>query len=63
MRKTEYVLYNASCSAALKGEINDAMVLLRQAIANGYPNLNHAKNDRDLQALHGRPDFEELFES
>jgi hypothetical protein len=47
----------------LKGEINDAMVLLRQAIANGYPNLNHAKNDRDLQALHGRPDFEELFES
>jgi len=34
---------------------------LRQAIAKGYRNLAHLRNDPDLNALRGREDFQKLL--
>jgi tetratricopeptide (TPR) repeat protein len=37
-----------------------AVELLRQAVAKGYKNAAHLKQDKDLDALRGRQDFTEL---
>jgi serine/threonine protein kinase len=37
-----------------------AVELLRQAVAKGYKNAAHMKQDKDLDALRGRQDFTEL---
>lgn len=38
-----------------------AMDWLRQAIAKGYKNIEHMKNDRDLDSLRDRADFKKLL--
>jgi hypothetical protein len=61
IKEEKNILYNSACSTALEGRIEDAMVLLRQAVTVGYSNFEHARNDNDLRALRDRADFEELF--
>jgi serine/threonine-protein kinase len=39
-----------------------AMELLSQAIANGYNDAAHIKDDKDLEALRGRADFQKLLQ-
>lgn len=63
IKATKNILYDSACSAAREGRVDDAMALLRQAVIAGYSNLEHVKNDSDLRALHGRADFEALFDS
>ncbi|RDV15672.1 hypothetical protein DXT99_09330 [Pontibacter diazotrophicus] len=47
---TDY--YNAACSWALAGDNNKALSHLQQAVAKGYINLSHLKQDTDLNSLH-----------
>src|SRR5262249_37748474 len=68
-------LYNAACvlalAAARRNEAggslskeecaNRAIALLRQAVAKGYQDVEHMKNDDDLKALRGREDYEKLL--
>jgi serine/threonine-protein kinase len=39
-----------------------AVVLLRQAVAKGYRDVNNIKTDSDVDALRSRPDFEKVLE-
>ncbi len=43
--------------------INLSLACLKEAIAAGYKNFDHIKRDEDLIALHGLPEFENLFPS
>ena len=47
---TDY--YNAACSWALAGDKKKALAHLQQAVAKGYTNLSHLKQDADLNSLH-----------
>jgi adenylate cyclase len=51
------MLYNGACLYARLGESQRAITVLRQAIANGYEDFGWMRNDPDLSALHGNPDF------
>ena len=44
-----------------EAEAVQAMVWLRQAVAAGYDNVTHMDKDRDLDALRGRDDFQQLL--
>jgi hypothetical protein len=37
-----------------------AMTAIGQAVAAGYKNVEHMKQDKDLDPLRSRPDFQEL---
>lgn len=50
-------LYNGACSAALLGDTKTAFDLLNLSIENGWTNINHLKNDADLNALHDNKDW------
>jgi tetratricopeptide (TPR) repeat protein len=63
-------LYNAACVCALASaavrEQKDkhsrrAVELLRQAVAKGYKDVDHLKQDDDLSSLRGRDDFRKLL--
>jgi DNA-binding SARP family transcriptional activator len=47
--------------AALLGKRADAVALLRQALAEGFPYVHELHIDADLEALRGYPPFEELL--
>jgi hypothetical protein len=66
-------LYNAACAYALCAATakkpvapgsdklaEEAMSLLKQAVAKGYKNAAHMKQDKDLDALRQRADFKKL---
>jgi hypothetical protein len=55
------VFYNAACGEALAGRLDEAMILLRQAISHGYSNRKHISQDEDLELLRGRQDYKELL--
>ena len=40
---------------------DEAMALLKQAVAKGYQNAAHMKQDKDLGALRDREDFKRLL--
>jgi hypothetical protein len=40
---------------------DEAMALLKQAVAKGYQNAAHMKQDKDLDALRDREDFKKLL--
>ena len=66
-------LYDLGCacalaSAAVKGDVRlqdqyaaRAVEILRQAVAKGYKDAPHMKQDRDLDALRERDDFKKLL--
>ena len=47
---TQY--YNAACSWALSGDTVKSLAYLNLAAEKGWVNLNHVKNDKDLNNLH-----------
>jgi hypothetical protein len=61
----------ARCAAAAKSSLADAsgsdklaeeaMALLKQAVAKGYKDIDHLKNDNDLKSLREREDFKKLL--
>jgi len=50
-------LYNLACCEALDGHKSLAIEYLRQAIANGYENLDHMMKDSDLASIREEPEF------
>lgn len=50
-------LYNAACYWSLAGDTTRAMTALRRAADAGYPDLNLAEKDTDLEPLHASPDW------
>ncbi len=56
-------LYNGACSLALGGKSDDALALLKQALALDDGALKrHAKSDKDFDSLKERPDYKALLE-
>lgn len=45
-------LYNGACSAALAGDTKKAFKFLNLSIDKGWTNINHLKQDSDLNSLH-----------
>ncbi len=43
--------YNAACSAALNGQVKQALLWLSKAVDKGYSNIRHMKSDADLTTL------------
>lgn len=54
-------LYSKAVVHALTGQTEEAMVALREAIANGY-SLTEVREDEDLAALWELPAFKELVD-
>jgi len=53
--------YNLACSLALKARFNDAVNVLREAIALGYTDFDWMRNDPDLADLQDYAGFEKLL--
>jgi serine/threonine protein kinase len=53
----------AKRQAAVQFYGDEAMKMLRDAVAKGYKNVEHTKKNPDLDPLRGRPDFQKLLES
>jgi eukaryotic-like serine/threonine-protein kinase len=60
--KTEQAL-SASERSERQRLADEAMALLKQAVAAGYANASRFQNDRPLDSLRSRPDFQELLRS
>lgn len=54
--------YNAACSWALAGDKNKAITHLGKAIDKGYLNINHLKQDSDLNSLHSDKRWDKLVQ-
>jgi len=55
--------YNLSCYYALTGNTTLGIESLKQAVANGFNNLQTLKTDPDLRNLRSNPRFKELQKS
>ena len=53
--------YNAACSMALSGQKDLAFTHLNQIAQRGYFNLNHLKQDSDLNSLHADARWQSLL--
>lgn len=53
--------YNAACSWALAGEKDKALNYIKKSIELGWLNINHLKNDGELNSLHGATEWEVLI--
>jgi serine/threonine protein kinase len=60
-RAVTAVLLRATDTAAAAAEADGAMAWLRQAVAAGYKDVTNLRQNKDLQVLHGRADFQELL--
>ena len=58
-----YDLYNAACSAALAGDLDDAFTFLDLAVHHGWTNIDHMKKDSDLDTLHSSAKWASLLAS
>jgi serine/threonine protein kinase/tetratricopeptide (TPR) repeat protein len=56
--------YNSACGAALRGDRDGAIGMLREALDHGYrgPSSWPSMDDPDLASLHGDPEFEAIAE-
>jgi hypothetical protein len=59
--KIHLVYYNAACAASLMEDKERALLYLERALAKGYTNTKHIRNDRDLRYIRGFPEFENLI--
>jgi hypothetical protein len=50
-------------SAERRRDADEAMGLLKQAVAAGYGNPSRLRGDPPLESLRSRPDFQELLRS
>ena len=53
--------YDYACGAAIGGQRDEAIDLLRKAIDHGYSEAESMRTDSDLTSLHGDPRFELLL--
>lgn len=55
------ILYNAACTYGILKKKTEALDLLKRLHAMGFLNKGYAKQDSDLDCLHGDPEFEALM--
>lgn len=55
------VLYNAACTYAILRRKNEALDLLKRALAAGYANVDWPREDPDLTSVRAEPEFVKLF--
>jgi serine/threonine protein kinase/tetratricopeptide (TPR) repeat protein len=55
------VMYNVACSFCEIGKVEEALDALRKAWEGGLRDPEWVRNDPDLEALHGREEFERLY--
>jgi tetratricopeptide (TPR) repeat protein len=53
--------YNLGCSLALSGDVKEAIQSLRQALRQGYSDIDYLEADRDLESVRNQPEYEELL--
>ena len=53
--------YNLGCSLALMGYSKEALQALRQALQQGYNDVDFLESDRDLDSLRDHPEYQELL--
>ena len=56
------VLYNVACNFTTLNRVDEAIDYLEQAVEKGTINAEWARNDADLEKLHGHPRFEALLD-
>jgi len=56
------VLYNVACNFATLNRVDEALKYLEKAVEKGTVNKEWARNDADLESLHGHPRYEALLE-
>jgi serine/threonine protein kinase len=54
------ILYNAACTYGILQKKQEALDLLKKLNAMGHLNKGYARQDSDLDCLHGDPEFESL---
>jgi Flp pilus assembly protein TadD len=54
-------MYNAACAYALKGDKEQALSWLSQAVNQGYRNANQMERDEDLKSLRDDPAYQEIL--
>jgi len=54
-------IYNAACCAALSGQTEKAVRLLKDAMMNGSPDIKHVQEDSDLISLRVLNDWEKVY--
>lgn len=59
---SERVHYNLACSYALNSQQDLALQSLSRAVELGYRDLDHLRNDRDLEVLKTDPRFQTLVQ-
>lgn len=57
------LLYNLACSLGTMGKDDEAIEVLKAAVAAGWFDHRHASRDPDLRSVRGRDDFKSLIES
>jgi len=55
--------YNAACSWALTGDSIQSLEYLNLSVDKGWRNLEHLKNDPDLESLHETPAWDKILEN
>jgi len=55
------VLYNAACTYAVLEKKEQALDMLRRALAAGYSNVDWPRQDPDLNLVHNDPEFLKMF--
>lgn len=53
--------YDLACALALSGQRKQALAELERAVANGFEDGKHMREDEDLKSLRGDPRFEALL--
>jgi len=61
--KNHIALYNLACAESLMGNLPAAITALRSSIQEGFLDVSYMSTDRDLQNLHGLPEFQALVRS
>jgi tetratricopeptide (TPR) repeat protein len=53
--------YNLACLYAIKGEVSEGLAYLEKAVSLDKSVRGWARNDADLEAIRGTPEFEEIM--
>jgi tetratricopeptide (TPR) repeat protein len=53
-------LYNLACTESRLGKIDQALKYLKDAIQNGYSDVEHMKKDTDLESLRNNEEFKNI---
>ncbi len=55
--ENKLIRYNLACSYALIGEKDNALLCLNKAVELGYSDIDHLRQDRDLDGIKADPRF------